>query len=435
MRLALLLVFFMWTASAGDMWLARRTDGLDGDGTQGDPRDASTTAKFDAIFTPPTPGTTYRLVAGDYTTLGSVWGLRGLTKGCRLIGDGMTTTTIRIDPTWTPADAGYLSGKAAYVVASLYDGELQNELMSDVVISDLTLDCNFTNITVQARNGHAFGHVYAWGRNTRVERVRFLSGHDANGPSAVECFAVALMGTNSVVSGCTSGGFSKNTGPGSHGLTFFSFGHYGTLENTVLDLSDVPSAGPLFYCAGVSFYRTGTTVRNCGFISAGSGMNMSALYSDTHIDGDETKGWLVESNQFVNVHYGVAAMFNAVQIISCTIRSNHFQINAWPDNTKDSGALRSDLGGIGVPSWNGVVFTGNTVTRSVGQSAIRMVANITNLFMSNNVFEAGMLLATPSNATVFGGGNLMSDGLIATNAVTGKPYGVWPVRNLRIFFN
>jgi hypothetical protein len=117
-------------------WWAPRTDGRDGVGTAADPRDAGTAVKFDLLMASLLPHTRVHLFAGEYLTHGCRAGLRGLRQGQEIIpekpvtgfsgshrlrglrqgqeiiGSGREVTKIKLAPTWSGGEAGYVGSTA-----------------------------------------------------------------------------------------------------------------------------------------------------------------------------------------------------------------------------------------------------------------------------------------------------------------------------------
>src|SRR3974390_1148251 len=95
---ALLLDPYGIDLSRAEVWIAVRTDGVAGGGTQNDPYDGSTQAKFDALLNVALyyhPNTRIHLGPGTFQTSGfSITTLSGvaLETGWKIIGSGMEVT-------------------------------------------------------------------------------------------------------------------------------------------------------------------------------------------------------------------------------------------------------------------------------------------------------------------------------------------------------
>lgn len=146
--IATLTTFTIATANALDIWLAPRTDGFPGSGTEYDPYDVGTQQKFDALLgsynRPETPNITFHLAPGTYLTLGSYdnYGFDNWAclSGWKFRGSGMNgpnQTTIKL--------AGYRylgDNKHAtnYVFSQL------PWFRVGIEVTNLTIDCNWTNL-------------------------------------------------------------------------------------------------------------------------------------------------------------------------------------------------------------------------------------------------------------------------------------------------
>jgi hypothetical protein len=105
------------------VWIAMRTDGLPGSGTESDPYDGSTQPKFDALMSQFAPNTAIHLGPGTFQTHGGMsWQVR---DGWQILGAGIDTTTL--------------------VQTAIQDAQFQviGGLGNNVVVSGLTVDCNY----------------------------------------------------------------------------------------------------------------------------------------------------------------------------------------------------------------------------------------------------------------------------------------------------
>src|SRR5258708_5686842 len=100
---ALLLDPYAIDLSRGEVWIAARTDSVAGSGTQNDPYDGSTQAKFDALLNSTLnyhPNTRIHLGPGTFQTNGfqispTIGGVL-LETGWKIIGSGMEVTTLKL---------------------------------------------------------------------------------------------------------------------------------------------------------------------------------------------------------------------------------------------------------------------------------------------------------------------------------------------------
>ncbi len=176
--------------SAQEIWIAVRTDNVDGTGTQIDPYDGSTMDKFDVIMadrskTP--PYTTIHLGPGTFRTAASDHNKWQVKSGWVVEGAGMYSTTVQ------------MGGSVAGIH---YDLEaFKSDCCSsadNVIIRDLTVDCNWAELQATATDNKNVGEknisvsaIEIFGSNNLIERVRHINtyGSAANGQ---EEFGVSL---------------------------------------------------------------------------------------------------------------------------------------------------------------------------------------------------------------------------------------------------
>jgi hypothetical protein len=166
-----------------------RTDGLPGSGTQTDPYDGSTPAKFDAVMSALqwVASPAIHLVGpGPFRTYAThTWFVR---SGWEVSGDGIYATTVQI--------VGNVAGIHYAVQAFKSDPNVDTHY---VTIRDLTIDCNWAGLAPTADTGlggeknitvHA---IFLFGSNHLVERVRYINdyGSLANNQEAFGIFIVS----------------------------------------------------------------------------------------------------------------------------------------------------------------------------------------------------------------------------------------------------
>ncbi|HWX15697.1 MAG TPA: hypothetical protein VNY07_03840 [Chthoniobacterales bacterium] len=190
--------------STREVWIAVRTDGQAGSGTESDPYDGSTMDKFDAIMgdnskTP--PYTTIHLGPGTFRTAitKGTWAVK---SGWVLEGAGMDNTTVQM--------GGNASGIHGGVSCLASD---PNTTTDDVIVRDLTCDANWTEISTTADTGAGgeknikIGAITISGSNTLIERVRSINNYGSLA-NLQEEFAITLTasrngnGTGNVIQSC-----------------------------------------------------------------------------------------------------------------------------------------------------------------------------------------------------------------------------------------
>ena len=178
-----------------EVYLAARTDGKDGAGTATDPLNASTQAKFDALFAHFAPNTAIHLGPGAYHTMG--------------------VASFAVKPYWKIHGAGYevtkiIQDKAGKIACTVFRGTADG-----VEIEDLSIDCGFEN--QQVVNGKIKANAAAigiGGSHIAVRRCLVKNYGSPYDPETGENFAVFLAspdpanGENLVVEDCIFAGMS-----------------------------------------------------------------------------------------------------------------------------------------------------------------------------------------------------------------------------------
>src|SRR5690348_15042023 len=188
---ALLLDPYGVDLSRGEVWIAARTDGVAGSGTQNDPYDGSTQAKFDALLNVTLnyhPNTRIHLGPGTFQTSGfcntTLSGVLPET-GWKIIGSGMDITVLK------------LVGMALDNSVTAAIGN--NAFLDTFEVWDLPIDCNVSGQTTQKVVCNA---INVTGAHIRLRRVRvinwgsqsqILTSTPPNPPLQIECFP--LIGT------------------------------------------------------------------------------------------------------------------------------------------------------------------------------------------------------------------------------------------------
>jgi len=189
-----------------EVYLATRADGKEGTGTAADPLNASTQARFDAIFAALKPGSTVHIGAGTYHTTGEAsFKLRANTK---VRGAGMEVTQIVQDGTGKPR---------AVVFLGLEGGN---------AIEDISIDCGFENQRkvkgVVKCNASA---ITLYGSHLAVRRCRISNYGSPYDDECGENFAVTMCqgpdtdGVDRVIEDCVFTGMSPLSPTGCSVLT------------------------------------------------------------------------------------------------------------------------------------------------------------------------------------------------------------------------
>ncbi len=180
------------TASAKEVFFAIRADGQVGSGTESDPFDGSTPARFDAVMAGLSGGEVVRLGPGIFLTQGEEsWFPR---SGQRIVGSGVHSTALRLALTDPNSDRQY------HVI-----GQTAGKI-SGFELGDLTIDCDLAG---QPDTGSGYARIMAGGLDLRgynilIRRVRVINF--GTNTSAYECFGISVgfadPGDNPVAKNC-----------------------------------------------------------------------------------------------------------------------------------------------------------------------------------------------------------------------------------------
>lgn len=161
-------------ADGREIWLAARTDGLLGAGTTGDPFDAGTAEKFDAVLRRlPAGPLVIHLAPGRFETHGcSPWRPAGtgwaMRAGWKLRGAGPDATVVR----WVPPQGRYSLPEAdSRAIGIAFDPEHPESRADDAEVSDLAVDCNGLALTGFMKSSA----VVLAGNASRIARVRAVN--------------------------------------------------------------------------------------------------------------------------------------------------------------------------------------------------------------------------------------------------------------------
>jgi hypothetical protein len=265
-----------------NVWIAYRTDGVKGTGTQADPWDGSTASKLDAALNDALVTANARihfgpgifLINGYQDGSATSW----LKAGMQIVGSGIDVTTLRLVGATT-------AGKHYFAIGHPFMSGGQPNPMDGVEVSNLTIDCNLAGASSQI----ACGAVRLMGSHCRARRLKVINwGTKTSGPG---CFVIAMITADpaSGVAGVTDTGIEEciaiqpvdhptNVGP-----------------VTVLRVGPKDDAG-----TDNEGFGTGPFIRNC-FVDCGS---PTATPEYRGISMSWCKGGIVEGNQVYNTKYG-----------------------------------------------------------------------------------------------------------------------------------
>jgi hypothetical protein len=403
------------TTKANEVWIAIRTDGLPGLGTQADPYNGSTAAKFDALMTSfqYIPNLGIHLVGpGPFRTYaGHTWFVH---SGWVISGDGMNSTTIQ------------MVGSAAGLHYDVDVFESDPNLSTDnVTIKNLTIDCNWAELSQTADTGPKgeknikTGGIILWGSNNLIDHVYCINSYGSfevgmeeftimlaasrfadatndviqycrvESPQGTHMAPFGLSGwnstliyliTNSKVIGCTAVGVNNGLGS-SFSNHVVGFGSGGV---NMANVKDVTIDGNTFIdCLGAAYIDTGScdgvTVTNNTVIRGWDGVGF----------GNSTlprQNILVRGNN-INIQNRVIS-----GIAGCGILMNSAATTS--NATIDSNTVTFDTAGAGTLSFYGIVGlplnTAQVTNNTLGiQAGVHNQVDGTGITKYNNRYTNG----------------------------------------------
>ena len=408
--------------STREVWVAVRTDGQAGSGTESDPYDGSTMDKFDAIMgdnskTP--PYTTIHLGPGTFRSAASDQGGKWKVKsGWVVEGAGMYSTIVQM--------GGSVAGIHYDLEAfkSIQDGSSTD----NVIIRDLTVDCNWAELSATAdvglggeKNIKVFA-VYLAGSNNLIERVRHIQtyGSWANGQEDFGIFLTApstMDATGDRITYCRA-----ELPAGNYGSAFNIAGEvsYSPIRYvidskvdhcTVIGLDNGQPGQPVGFTnglGGAAFAKNFETSDN--FVTDCAGV----FYSDTGtleniqiLNNTVVRGWLGigvvadgPSESWTKKNMMIRGNSINVQNRSGSAPSDAIRILGAPTTacTIDSNTITFDMGGSGFQGFHTIlaqVVTDLTVSNNVvgvpappGYTDVT-ITNCTNITISGNHSPSG----------------------------------------------
>jgi hypothetical protein len=192
-----LVVFIALCRAAADtsrpeVWISAVPSISGGSGTASDPYDGSTQTKFDSLMVNLqwTPNLTIHLGPGTFRSNVVMVNRWVVQSGLVIQGAGMNTTTCQ------------MMGNVAGVRWDVQFFKTNPNVSTDnVVIRDLTVDCNWSELSLTAdtvTGGEKWGSVYAIslaGSNNLIERVRQINSY-GSWANLSECFGIHLTSSN-----------------------------------------------------------------------------------------------------------------------------------------------------------------------------------------------------------------------------------------------
>jgi len=341
-------------ATTQDVWIAVRTDGQPGTGTQDDPYDGSTPEKFDALMQgfAATQNLGIHLTGtGPFQTYAThSWFVR---RGWVISGDGMDTTTVQMVGNVAGIHYGLICFSSDLGVAT-----------NNVIISDMTIDCNWAELSLTADDG-AGGEkniktaaIALAGSNNLLDHVRTINSY-GSWANALESFVVLLGGpcsgdgTNNVIQFCRA-----EQPQGNYGNPFTLAGWRTPTANHLLTNSRVVSCTAIGVNSGLpsGFNPGGVNVcnlKNCQ-IDGNTFIDCTgAAYTDT----GTIEGLSITNNTVVRGSLGVGLMSTVTPKGKIEISGNSFSIQ----NRAPPGLLGAAIY-VGQAAVTNITISNNTIT-------------------------------------------------------------------------
>jgi hypothetical protein len=164
-----LLDSFLLEPDSFEVWIASRTDGQKGSGTEDDPYDGSSQSALDSLLGTFAPNTTVHLGPGNFQTQGFASGVIGgwqPKSGQRILGAGYEQTILKL------VNASSSSGLTAAI------GGPSTNFLVGFEVSDLAVDCNLAGQPIpigQAFAPVACAAISVSGTHIYINRVRVIN--------------------------------------------------------------------------------------------------------------------------------------------------------------------------------------------------------------------------------------------------------------------
>ena len=395
----------VYALQAQEVWIAVRTDGLPGTGTQTDPYDGSTAAKLDTILRLIPAYTRIHLGPGTFLTTGSFSynEARGyyVKAGWKINGAGKELTTVKA--TFYPTTAG-TNGHCVFEGDCNVDG-------NGTEITDLTVDCNWQNLGAATNTRTAAINLF--GNNCRISRVKAINAY-GNWASLAECFCLeinpvrTMPATGAVIEGCEVSNFQGDYG---YAICLPNYGP------TVGKITGTIRNNRVTGWIGTAAYSTPG-----GFNSVFEGNYASGCRCSLYFDTDTIENVEINNNSFVDCHgFGILFMptLGTASMKNVTIENNTIEIADYDNGPNVALAIGPASAGIAT----NITVRSNTILRKTTGTGYTNQAAMTisycdGLLIENNVVDpflySSLFAGTQyANENVTVRGNLTSTGGIA----------------------
>ena len=285
-----------------NVWLALRSDGNKGSGTQSDPYNAGTAARFDGLMNSFGEFTTVRLGPGLFETKGfsdddpsSGWQPKA---GMKIIGSGIDVTTLRL------VGAGGNHRHYFAIGHALASGSGPGVQVDFFEASDFTVDCNLNE-----GGGASFarGAIRIKGNHARIRRIKAKEWGTKSSQKPCVVFSVIIADPDATVAEVQDAGISECVviTPASGTLEPVTFFHAGG-KDAVLALKEAYGICPF--------------IRDC---FADGGQSAPSSKDFRGLSMDRCMGGIVEGNQIHNCKIGGPYQENT-NTREITVRGNFY---------------------------------------------------------------------------------------------------------------
>jgi hypothetical protein len=396
------------------VYIAIRTDGHNGSGTQADPYDGSTAAKFDAVMSNlQTSNQSIHLVGGPPSSPFQTYATHNwiVRPGWQLSGDGINNTTLQV--------IGPVTGMTGTTVL-----QTDPRISSDgITISNMTIDCNWPELSTTAPMGvngeqnFVAQAINLYGSNNLIDHVASINSYGSRANSR-EHFAITINspttgdGTNDVIQ------FSSASQPyGNYGSPFALFAYITSTTSYAITNSKVVSctanglnnrvatsgftisgvnlanvrnvtvdSNTFYDCKGIAYsdagYVDGLTVTNniCYRGWGGVGLMNSALPKQNVTIANNTIGI---QNRNTGANYGIST--GVADTTNLTINNNTVTLDS-------SGSGWTQWWGILVDTDNTLLIHDNTIGSDHNQTVNRGTVKSGQATMYNNLASNGSVI-------------------------------------------
>jgi len=377
------------------VWVAVRTDGRDGQGTELDPRDGSTAVKFDAIMRDVPEYTAVHLMPGTYQTYGdwqgrNIAGTDGwsMKRGVRVIGTGRKLTVVQL------LRITGISGVKVGAISNAHNATTSH----DMEVHQLTVDLGHASLSDNSMGPEA---VLLLGSRCHINAVEVIN---CGNYGSQEVFPLFLGPEDDVsdveqctIQDCWCSGDSMGSG-GTRQITYMMITAGGA--TSPFTSHGHVRGGLIARCQVLGNHTTGANTQAFGmtnqFDSQVLDCYASNVVSGYYQDSRDLRNFAVKRNQFFNVDRSIDfanawqanQTFDGIEISSNMIRARpQYGDGNWPNS--------------GIRFWRGATPVNPTRNVRIRHNDIGLASAETDA----TTITAGLLLNQPgqfSDVTIEG---------------------------------